>query len=564
MKHYLPQKYTALKKAENAGIFVPKTLLVNTKTEKKEIDSFIKYFSPRQKYIVRSAICGEDGNYKSFAGYFFSSEAVGKKMLHETIQKTLAENKMRAEKYHLKNDVFCLLQPFYTTKCGGVLLSKWKFFPNYFLGEITDGGPQNAVEGKKNLFFLLHKTEKKDVLPLPKKWEKYQEELQKTVQKIEKVFNFVADIEWGITKENTCIVFQIRPITAPIEALFPAEKEKIPPGHWQKNALAESLGVLSPLSFSCIQTLFLSNRKILQKYGIKAEKEDFLWRAPNGEIFVDPEKESIFWKNKNLFSVFIRNAKREILLEHIWKKAKREKKKMAFSYKKIEKIFSWWLLSNLFVKKIYTKKNYTYELLEREKIPFPVLPSQKNWKNMNSFLREWFFFELEKMKKEISKKPEMVFMNCKEWKENTRNISTSRYFKRKKEQLQKREEEQIEYSLYDFSSLVYAKYGEKMQKAAGKSIVMGETYIIENPYIHTENIPFGVILVAPFFRNEWIEYLPHLSGVVLEQGGMLSHSAIVAREKNIPYFFHVENAVKRYKNSKKLILDCQTHSINIP
>jgi pyruvate,water dikinase len=55
------------------------------------------------------------------------------------------------------------------------------------------------------------------------------------------------------------------------------------------------------------------------------------------------------------------------------------------------------------------------------------------------------------------------------------------------------------------------------------------------------------VLVAPYFDNAWVTQIDKFKGIVLEQGGTLSHSAIVAREKNIPYRIHWEGATTEFK-----------------
>lgn len=53
----------------------------------------------------------------------------------------------------------------------------------------------------------------------------------------------------------------------------------------------------------------------------------------------------------------------------------------------------------------------------------------------------------------------------------------------------------------------------------------------------------GDIIVIPFSDVSWTPVFAKASGVVSEAGGMLSHSAIVAREYGIPCIVSVENAL---------------------
>ena len=573
----LPQKYAALLQAEKAGISVPKTLLVNEKTAKTEIEGFLRKCRGQKYFLVRSAVCHEDGGARSFAGHFWSSGKTNREKVYAQTKKALRENTKRVKKMcrdadlsRLKEKIFVMIQPFVQAKYGGVLFTQWKHYPNYFLGEITQGGAQKAVEGKENSFFLLHKHKKKHVLPLNKKHEFLEGKLQEVVKKIEKNFPFPADIEWVVNRKNEVVILQIRPVTAPIEALFPApKKRKFPRGKWTKNALSESLGVLSPLSFALVKKLFFGARKKLQKVGCEAKTRDFLLRLPNGEVLVDEEKEKNFWKNASFFSSFFRGLYRQKMREEAWKFISqwRNTQEKNFSFSRLQKIFSWWMVSNVYVKMPANKKNYSYELLAQT--PFhslqidemTSLTPKKNWKSANTFLRTLFFIELEKLKKEIAKKPEMVFFERVQPSKIQELFRDHKKWNAEKKVLQKCEEEQVHNSLYDFSSSFMHESAQQMQKVAGKEKIIAPVYVAKNPYAHTKNLPRGVILIAPFFRNEWIWDLPSLAGVVLEQGGVLSHSAIVAREKNIPYFIHVQNATTRFAQQKTLILDCKKNTI---
>ena len=86
---------------------------------------------------------------------------------------------------------------------------------------------------------------------------------------------------------------------------------------------------------------------------------------------------------------------------------------------------------------------------------------------------------------------------------------------------------------------------------ASKEIV-GNVIVIGNPYMFNGKIEKGSIIVSSFFKNDWISQMDNVAAVILEQGGSLSHSAIVARERNIPYFIGYKNATSKFKDSEKI------------
>ena len=47
--------------------------------------------------------------------------------------------------------------------------------------------------------------------------------------------------------------------------------------------------------------------------------------------------------------------------------------------------------------------------------------------------------------------------------------------------------------------------------------------------------PDSPVYYGPIFDNQYIDQIPGLAGIVVRSGSVLSHSAIVAREHNIPY-----------------------------
>ena len=67
---------------------------------------------------------------------------------------------------------------------------------------------------------------------------------------------------------------------------------------------------------------------------------------------------------------------------------------------------------------------------------------------------------------------------------------------------------------------------------ASPGIARGKVRIIKNP--SNAKLEQGEILVAEFTDPGWIMLFPAASGILVERGSLLSHSAIVSRELGIP------------------------------
>lgn len=70
-----------------------------------------------------------------------------------------------------------------------------------------------------------------------------------------------------------------------------------------------------------------------------------------------------------------------------------------------------------------------------------------------------------------------------------------------------------------------------------------------------EQILAGEILVAPFTDPGWTPYFVPASAIVMDEGGVISHGSIVAREYGIPAVVNVGNATKIIKTGQKIQVD---------
>ena len=92
-------------------------------------------------------------------------------------------------------------------------------------------------------------------------------------------------------------------------------------------------------------------------------------------------------------------------------------------------------------------------------------------------------------------------------------------------------------------------------------IVEEEVVVLYKPDLDT--MLKGQILVAPQTDPGWVVLFPSISGLIVEKGSMLSHSAIVAREMGIPAIVGVKNATRILKTGDRIRLNGADGSIEI-
>jgi pyruvate,water dikinase len=73
----------------------------------------------------------------------------------------------------------------------------------------------------------------------------------------------------------------------------------------------------------------------------------------------------------------------------------------------------------------------------------------------------------------------------------------------------------------------------------------------------------GEVLVAPFTDPGWTPYFVTASAIVMDQGGILSHGSIVAREYGIPAIVNVGQATKIIKTGQMIQVDADRGVITI-
>jgi pyruvate,water dikinase len=95
----------------------------------------------------------------------------------------------------------------------------------------------------------------------------------------------------------------------------------------------------------------------------------------------------------------------------------------------------------------------------------------------------------------------------------------------------------------------------KMMRGTGTSpgSVTGRARIVEDPSL--ANLKKGDILVAKNADPGWTPVLSMVNGMVLEEGGLLNHCSIVARELGIPSIVGVRQATEKIPDGSLIMVD---------
>lgn len=97
--------------------------------------------------------------------------------------------------------------------------------------------------------------------------------------------------------------------------------------------------------------------------------------------------------------------------------------------------------------------------------------------------------------------------------------------------------------------------------AVSPGVVTGPARVILHAGV--EQVLPGEILVAPFTDPGWTPYFIPAAGIVVDQGGLLSHGSIVAREYGIPAVVNVGPATKLIKTGQMVEVDGDAGRVRI-
>lgn len=98
-------------------------------------------------------------------------------------------------------------------------------------------------------------------------------------------------------------------------------------------------------------------------------------------------------------------------------------------------------------------------------------------------------------------------------------------------------------------------------QAKGKTHVIGNDLEDEKLTQALNDFPEGAILVAEYTDTEYLPAIEKASGILTEVGSILSHAAIVSREKGIPCIVGYKNASQLFPTGTEITLDATNGKI---
>lgn len=514
-----PSKYQRLVEAASYGLRTPRTLLLEQPS--CSLDAFLASFPAQTQFIVRSANKTEDGSGHSLAGHFWSSAAVSSAQVAATIHIAWAENQRLLNSLALQQTPVLMLQEYIQHQLGGVLFTPWSFFSAYAYLEYSNAGVQQVVAGQAQAALLSLDSAYPSPLAVGENLKFLELRLVELAQQLRAAFQFPVDCEWAYSSAEDClVVLQVRAQTHAIGSLLPIpETLTRPSAHWQYTALSESLGKLSPLSFSLLTQLYTDAQAALKRLGCKAEQVNFLAYQPDGTVLVDPNLEQQFYAPTCLGGFWRGFRASEFKTKAVAALTSFETAS-AFSYAQLSKLFTAWLIQNSLdagAGRAVAPPIHAYELAWPNPMSaFTMAESDP----LNRQLRTAFLMELNKLKALVATNKAVVF--C-EW---------SEYQQQDFSQALARQHAAASLAIYDYA---LSTTQSEFQSLAAATLVTGKVLAVPAAGATLAKLPDACILVSPYFDNRWVQLIPQLAGIIVLQGSRLSHSAIVAREYGLPY-----------------------------
>ncbi len=93
--------------------------------------------------------------------------------------------------------------------------------------------------------------------------------------------------------------------------------------------------------------------------------------------------------------------------------------------------------------------------------------------------------------------------------------------------------------------------------AASSGQAIAPAYVIDESH-RPEEMPVGAVLVTSIVLPTWLPWIKQASAIVAEQGGLTSHSAILARELGIPAIVNAHHATERIQTGVPILVDGDT------
>jgi pyruvate,water dikinase len=97
--------------------------------------------------------------------------------------------------------------------------------------------------------------------------------------------------------------------------------------------------------------------------------------------------------------------------------------------------------------------------------------------------------------------------------------------------------------------------------AASPGYAIAPAAIIATSEFDSQHISEGIIIVAKNINSNFLPFLKNAAGLIVEEGGLTSHGAILAREMNIPAIVAAKNALSAIASGESILLNGDTGEV---
>jgi phosphohistidine swiveling domain-containing protein len=149
-----------------------------------------------------------------------------------------------------------------------------------------------------------------------------------------------------------------------------------------------------------------------------------------------------------------------------------------------------------------------------------------SWEAINSQLRALVWCELTKLKRNIA--PQVL-------KQPIAFCTWAEYQAQDFSQAAQRQALLAPLAIYDWAMLPSNYTAQSWQNLSVNKLIIGKAVVITQPSQFKGELPADGIVISPYFDTRWVARIPSLAAIIVQQGGRLSHAALVAREAGIPF-----------------------------
>lgn len=268
-------------------VALPTTVVMEFSEEQSVIQQIVQALPARQ-YAVRSSALIEDAQEHSHAGQFRTELGVSPQELHTAIRRVIEDAAVK-----LHNDLTqfsVLIQEYIPASSAGVVFTRDPLGGREFVIEHHDGRGEELVSGKTHPHMLRWYWN----TPIPSAWQ----QLINASTQIEQHFAWPQDIEW-CTRGDALFFLQSRPITTITKEQYALNRQldtALPhstPFLYEKTSITEIAPRPTPFTFTLLTQIYAQHgpvARVYQQCGIRYAATDFL-RLINGELYIDREQE---------------------------------------------------------------------------------------------------------------------------------------------------------------------------------------------------------------------------------------------------------------------------------